>query len=235
MDQYDKNEQTTYKRVESEAEESGDEVKIRIPDRDSSDEADDMMESSNHVSTLKQTTFFEDSSRPQNREASDGPGLVLNETLLSKVTNKADATDPTAEDEDEQKDKPTAPVAGTKKDPKTPLPPGNVKTRRQKSKIDKWERILGAQVNSMEADEYDQNLAKLLDDQQKQTEILQKETFFGIKHLLEKDAETGKRPVILIIPNIKAFPPGVLNDLIHHLKVYRGSPHFLNLNLMLGV
>jgi hypothetical protein len=40
---------------------------------------------------------------------------------------------------------------------------------------------------------------------------------------------------LLIIKNIKSFDVGVLNDLIHHLKIYRGYPHFLNLNLMLGV
>lgn len=43
------------------------------------------------------------------------------------------------------------------------------------------------------------------------------------------------RPILLIIKNIKAFDTDVLNDLIHHLKIYRGAPHFLNLNLMLGV
>lgn len=42
---------------------------------------------------------------------------------------------------------------------------GIVKTRRQKSKIDKWERLLGVQgQNGLEADEYEQSLAKLLDE-----------------------------------------------------------------------
>ena len=69
-----------------------------------------------------------------------------------------------------------------------------------------------------------------------QNEIFQKETFFGIKNLLDKfDVDTVNRPILIIIPNIKTFPAGVLNDLIHHLKIYRGAPHFLNLNLMLGV
>lgn len=67
-----------------------------------------------------------------------------------------------------------------------------------------------------------------------QSDIFKKETFYGLKHLLS-DIDTQKRPVLLIIQNIKTFPPGVLNDLIHHLKIYRGQPHFLNLNLMLGV
>jgi hypothetical protein len=41
--------------------------------------------------------------------------------------------------------------------------------------------------------------------------------------------------VIVIVKNIRQFPPTVLNDLIHLLHKYRGDPHFLNLNLMLGV
>jgi len=66
------------------------------------------------------------------------------------------------------------------------------------------------------------------------SEIFQKETFCGLKRLLT-DVDTRKRPVLLIIQNIKAFSPSVLNDLIHHLKLYRGAPHFINFNLMLGV
>lgn len=69
-----------------------------------------------------------------------------------------------------------------------------------------------------------------------QSEILQKETFQGVKYLLDKhDIDTVNRPILFIIPNIKIFSPSVLNDLIHHLKIYRSAPHFLNLNLMLGV
>ena len=67
-----------------------------------------------------------------------------------------------------------------------------------------------------------------------QSDIFQKETFYGIKHLLS-DIDTQKRTVLLIIKNIKTFSPSILNDLIHHLKIYRGQPHFLNFNLMLGV
>lgn len=65
---------------------------------------------------------------------------------------------------------------------------------------------------------------------------MQHETFYGIKYLLDKnDIDTTNRPVLFIIPNIKSFPPNVLNDMIHMMKVYRSQPHFLNLNLMLGV
>ena len=69
-----------------------------------------------------------------------------------------------------------------------------------------------------------------------QNEIMQKETFFGIKNLLEKrDIDTQNRPILLIIKNIRTFPVDVLNDLIHHIHIYRGHGHLLNLNLMLGV
>lgn len=47
--------------------------------------------------------------------------------------------------------------------------------------------------------------------------------------------DTMQTPIVLIIQNIKTFPVGVLNDLIHLLNIYRGYPHFLNMNLMLGV
>lgn len=105
----DQHEQFGYsKRVESEAEESGDEVKIRIPEKDSSDEEDEFIEnnimSSNHVSTLKQTTFFEDSSRPNKRETLESaPGLVLNENMMGGTSNNADP-DHGAENDDELKD-----------------------------------------------------------------------------------------------------------------------------------
>ena len=81
-------------------------------------------------------------------------------------------------------------------------------------------------------------MAKILEEQQMQSEILSKETFQGIKQILQKHNvkdKDNRRPILLIIPNIKNFPPQVLNDLIHHVKNYRGSPSFLNLNLMLGV
>ena len=65
---------------------------------------------------------------------------------------------------------------------------------------------------------------------------MQKETFFGIQTLINRnDIDTIERPILLIIKNIKTFPVAVLNDLIHHIKIYRGAPHFLNINLMLGV
>lgn len=40
---------------------------------------------------------------------------------------------------------------------------------------------------------------------------------------------------MIIIKNIKSFPQSVLNDLIHLIKKYRGTPYDLKLNLMIGV
>lgn len=106
-----------------------------------------------------------------------------------------------------------------------------IRTRKQKQKDQRDSQRITS-ILSNPKNEYENNLAKLIE----HSNILQKETFYGIKHLLEKEhVDTTKRPVLFIIPNIKAFPAGVLNDLIHHLKIYRGYPHFLNLNLMLGV
>ena len=42
-------------------------------------------------------------------------------------------------------------------------------------------------------------------------------------------------PILLIIKNIRTLPVQILNDLIHLVSVYRNYPHFLNLNLILGV
>jgi hypothetical protein len=64
-------------------------------------------------------------------------------------------------------------------------------------------------------------------------EILQKETFYGIKKLLDL-ADGSKQPVIFIIKNIKAFNHQVLNDLIHLIKKYRAT-YGCNMSLMLGV
>ncbi len=63
---------------------------------------------------------------------------------------------------------------------------------------------------------------------------MNKETFFGVKKLLEKSPNGFNVPVILIIKNIKTFNHHVLNDLIHIIKKYR-SEERCNLSLMLGV
>jgi len=65
-------------------------------------------------------------------------------------------------------------------------------------------------------------------------DLMNKETFFGVKNLLEKSPNGFNVPVILIIKNIKTFNHNVLNDLIHMIKKYR-SEERCNLSLMLGV
>ena len=65
-------------------------------------------------------------------------------------------------------------------------------------------------------------------------ESLIKETFVGVKHIMERASLTKFEPVIFIIKNIKIFNPAVLNDLIHLLKKYRNK-YALNFCLILGV
>ena len=73
----------------------------------------------------------------------------------------------------------------------------------------------------------------LMNDVTSQNDILVKESFYGIKKILDLSEEVG--PILIIIKNIKTFPSLVLNDLIHMLKKYRENPMAMKLNLMLGV
>eukprot|EP00347_Sterkiella_histriomuscorum_P003546 403363877 len=67
------------------------------------------------------------------------------------------------------------------------------------------------------------------------SDIMMKDSFFGIRKLvLQKDIEQ-KRPIIIIIRNIKTFQSNILNDLIHIIHKFRASPYKMKLNLMLGV
>ena len=57
-------------------------------------------------------------------------------------------------------------------------------------------QAMSATVN----DDYEMNLAKMLEEQQNQSDVMIKETFYGIKHILEsQNIDTVNRPVILII------------------------------------
>lgn len=58
---------------------------------------------------------------------------------------------------------------------------------------------------------------------------------FGFKYILKKALIDPKRPILIIIKNMKQLPHQVLNELIHVLHIFRGKPHFLNLNLVIGV
>ena len=65
-------------------------------------------------------------------------------------------------------------------------------------------------------------------------EWLIRETFVGVKQIMERACLTKLEPVIFIIKNIKLFNPHVLNDLIHMIKKYRNQ-YGLNFCLILGV
>ncbi len=74
-----------------------------------------------------------------------------------------------------------------------------------------------------------------------QNNLLNKETFAGIKQLIE-NSNHKNTSFIFIIKNIKSFNPVVLNELIHQLKKYRSASQTeyglvdgLNLCLVLGV
>lgn len=196
--------------------ESGDEVMLHIPNNDSSEEDGEIEEgdlerkkvsmSTNHVSTLRGSSFQLEEKVPQ-----QVPPTIPDEHVDLNMT-----------------DGQVIAAASTKA-----TFDGVVRTRGQKIQDEKHARyssygIMGGR------DKYDEDLSKLMNDEQMHSEIFQKETFCGLKHLLT-DVDTRKRPVLLIIQNIKSFSPIVLNDLIHHLKLYRGAPHFINFNLMLGV
>ena len=76
-------------------------------------------------------------------------------------------------------------------------------------------------------------MATMWDSQSRENEVLQKETFHGIKSILDRKVKNAQS-VILIIKNIKSFNHQVLNDLIHLVKKYRAN-YGCNLCLMLGV
>lgn len=80
-----------------------------------------------------------------------------------------------------------------------------------------------------------QYISEYLKKSKSDNEILMKETFLGIKTILEKQNHSYHKPILLIIKNIRLIPVEILNDLIHLIGIYRGMPHFLNLNLILGV
>ena len=71
--------------------------------------------------------------------------------------------------------------------------------------------------------------------------LLSKETFAGVKEIIENKNVKGES-FIFIIKNIKSFNHVVLNELIHLIKKYRqssqsedGTTDGLNLCLILGV
>lgn len=65
-------------------------------------------------------------------------------------------------------------------------------------------------------------------------ETLARETFEGVKAILEKRKVGIHQPVVFVVKNIKTFSPQVLNDLIHMMKKYRNNL-MCNFCLILGV
>ena len=65
-------------------------------------------------------------------------------------------------------------------------------------------------------------------------EALSKETFLGVKQIIERAEIKIDQPIVFIIKNIKNFNTNVLNDLIHMLKKYRNQ-YALNFCIILGV
>lgn len=72
------------------------------------------------------------------------------------------------------------------------------------------------------------------DDDPKTHETLLKETFLGVKEILERKGVKVDEPIIFIVKNIKLFNTNVLNDLIHMIKKYRNQ-YGINFCLILGV
>lgn len=86
-----------------------------------------------------------------------------------------------------------------------------------------------------ELDPNQTNLAKIMQNIGAPNDILMKETFLGLKCILEKASTSPRSPILLIIKNIRTLPVQILNDLIHLISIYRNAPHYINLNLILGV
>lgn len=72
------------------------------------------------------------------------------------------------------------------------------------------------------------------EDPMAESETLGKETFLGVKKILERKGVKVDQPIIFIVKNIKLFNTNVLNDLIHMIKKYRNQ-YGINFCLILGV
>ena len=79
-------------------------------------------------------------------------------------------------------------------------------------------KLRTTRYNDLDDDEFD------IDDPQalsEYNEALSKETFLGVKQIIERAEIKIDQPIVFIIKNIKNFNTNVLNDLIHMLKKYR--------------
>lgn len=93
----------------------------------------------------------------------------------------------------------------------------------------------------MSATDEEQEFIASLHGDLEQNSSIKDESFYGLYNFLARETEGGdpeeklQLPILIIIKNIKLFPQGVLNDLIHLIKKYREAPYGLKLNLMIGV
>lgn len=85
------------------------------------------------------------------------------------------------------------------------------------------------------ADKEEYNNYKNFQEFSQQSEIILKESFYGIYNIIRKNNIDIDQPILIIIKNIKTFPHNILNDLIHQFKKYRAAPYNMKLNLVLGV
>ena len=97
-------------------------------------------------------------------------------------------------------------------------------------------------VNKLEDNRFPLDNHNTVKDRNTLQGLLSKETFAGVKELIENREDGKNKSYILIIKNIKSFNHVVLNELIHLLKKYRqstlsedGTTDGLNLCLILGV
>lgn len=66
-------------------------------------------------------------------------------------------------------------------------------------------------------------------------ECMRKDSFHGLRSIIKSKDPELQQPVIIIIKNIKTFPSAILNDLIHLMHKFRGTPYYMRFNLMLGI
>lgn len=205
-------------------EESGDEIAVEmIPenDEDSSSEEeedeeiknselmdeDDPKNTSNFVSTIRNPSF----------------GVGSNESALLQINQSLDQqhADDVEMEDNVQKRMSDLRLSSGAKDQRL--------TRNMLKKKEKMRSF--KKIESTE----EQQLMIALHQDMEESEPLCNESFFGVFKFLKEDEERTRSPIILIIKNIKMIPQAVLNDLIHLIKKYRGTPYDLKLNLMIGV
>ncbi len=97
--------------------------------------------------------------------------------------------------------------------------PAGVVTRTRKGRISKGKKFINPALEQLLAEA-------------ESSDAINKETFGGVVTYMNR--RNISEPVIVIIKNLKNFPPEVLNDLIHLMSKYREDCH-IKFNLMIGI